>query len=296
MLLQLLMKIVMMNEALKQQEADMKANCKRQKADLEALLARLKDCPLPADEMQRMLQIEQVYEQELSRLKQLKQLLSKKAQEIQLLRRKIDDVPTRTELVQYVLESLGSLRLNFSVCVRYERRFVELYEQVAGTTDETKKYYTTYNTLQNTKDFILKESKVMDRQDPTGPRIRLFLLIFHAPISVCENFPKNSDKRQFVESMEGILKGVGGYAPNFYFAALFSSSRHILTALFSDTLGKFESRVAASKASCDEYNIRLVKATQKQRDYFKTVKEFQDECTRNEKLQAEAQERGLVSQ
>jgi predicted RNase H-like nuclease (RuvC/YqgF family) len=168
MLLQLLMKIVMMNEALKQQEADMKANCKRQKADLEALLARLKDCPLPADEMQRMLQIEQVYEQELSRLKQLKQLLSKKAQEIQLLRRKIDDVPTRTELVQYVLESLGSLHLNLSTCVRYERRFVELYEQVAGTTDETKKYYTTYNTLQNTKDFILKESKVMDRQDPAS--------------------------------------------------------------------------------------------------------------------------------
>ena len=99
---QRLMKIVMMNEALKQQEADMKANCKRQKAELEAMLARLKDCPLPPDEMQRMLQIEQVYEQELSRLKQLKQLLSKKAQEIQLLRRKIDDVPTRTELVQYV--------------------------------------------------------------------------------------------------------------------------------------------------------------------------------------------------
>ena len=98
------MKIVMMNEALKQQEADMKANCKRQKAELEAMLARIKDCPLPPDEMQRMLQIEQVYEQELSRLKQLKQLLSKKAQEIQLLRRKIDDVPTRTELVQYADE------------------------------------------------------------------------------------------------------------------------------------------------------------------------------------------------
>ena len=134
----------MMNEALKQQEVDMKANCKRQKADLEALLARLKDCPLPPDEMQRMLQIEQVYEQELSRLKQLKQLLSKKAQEIQLLRRKIDDVPTRTELVQCVSRS------------------------VAGTTDETKKYFTTYNTLQNTKEFILKESKVMDRQDPVS--------------------------------------------------------------------------------------------------------------------------------
>ena len=46
---------------------------------------------------------------------------------------------------------------------------MELYEQVAGTTDETKKYYTMYNTLQNTKDFIAKESKVMDRQDPPSP-------------------------------------------------------------------------------------------------------------------------------
>ena len=40
---------------------------------------------------------------------------------------------------------------------------MELYEQVAGTTDETKKSYTMYNTLQNTKEFIVKESKVMDR-------------------------------------------------------------------------------------------------------------------------------------
>jgi hypothetical protein len=46
---------------------------------------------------------------------------------------------------------------------------VELYEQVAGTTDETKKYYTMYNTLQNTKDFIVKESKVMDRRANRAP-------------------------------------------------------------------------------------------------------------------------------
>jgi hypothetical protein len=51
---------------------------------------------------------------------------------------------------------------------------VELYEQVAGTTDETKKYFTTYNTLQNTKDFIIKECKVMDRQ-VVPPPFRWFL-------------------------------------------------------------------------------------------------------------------------
>ncbi len=52
---------------------------------------------------------------------------------------------------------------------------MELYEQVAGTTDETKKYFTTYNTLQNTKDFIIKECKVMDRQVVPLPPFRWFL-------------------------------------------------------------------------------------------------------------------------
>lgn len=51
----------------------------------------------------------------------------------------IDDVPTRSELIQY------------------ERRFVELYQQVAWKLDETKKYYSLYNTLDNTLSFIQKE-------------------------------------------------------------------------------------------------------------------------------------------
>ncbi len=55
---------------------------------------------------------------------------------------------------------------------------MELYEQVAGTTDETKKYYTMYNTLQNTKEFIVKESKVMDRWAILPPAGSLFPLLF----------------------------------------------------------------------------------------------------------------------
>jgi hypothetical protein len=96
--------------------------------------------------------------------------------------------------------------------------------------------------------------------------------------------------------MEGILKGVSGDDMERFCGFEYSSNCCARSPDHSDTLAKFEGKVAASKASCDEYNIRLVKATQKQRDYFKTVKEFQDECTRNEKLQTEAQERGLVPQ
>ena len=51
----------------------------------------------------------------------------------------IDDVPTRTELIQY------------------ERRFVELYQQVAWKLEETRKYYDMYNTLETTLTFLQKE-------------------------------------------------------------------------------------------------------------------------------------------
>jgi len=53
--------------------------------------------------------------------------------------REIDDVPTRSELIQY------------------ERRFVELFDQVARKLDETRKYYETYNMLVQCKDILTKE-------------------------------------------------------------------------------------------------------------------------------------------
>lgn len=53
--------------------------------------------------------------------------------------RVIDDTPTRTELIQY------------------EKRFVELYQQVAWKLEETKKYYDLYNTLDTSLGFIQKE-------------------------------------------------------------------------------------------------------------------------------------------
>lgn len=53
--------------------------------------------------------------------------------------RTIDDTPTRTELIQY------------------ERRFVELYQQVAWKLEETRKYYDMYNTLDTTLGFLQKE-------------------------------------------------------------------------------------------------------------------------------------------
>ena len=74
-----------------------------------------------------------------SKYDKFRHFLSTKNQDIARLSRAIDDVPTRSELIQY------------------ERRFVELYDQVARKLDETRKYYETYNMLVACKDLLSKE-------------------------------------------------------------------------------------------------------------------------------------------
>ena len=103
-------------------------------------------------------------------------LQARKNREIAQLQRKIDEVPSRTELAQY------------------QRRFIELYNQgqehstlhelamftaslsplsppplshccwfvcaVAATLTETKQFYTLYNTLEDQKEFMEKEVRL----------------------------------------------------------------------------------------------------------------------------------------
>ncbi len=69
----------------------------------------------------------------------LRLLLSETNIELSSTSRAIDDIPTRSELIQY------------------ERRFAELYQQVAWKLEETKKYYALYNTYDTTLGFLQKE-------------------------------------------------------------------------------------------------------------------------------------------
>ena len=74
-------------------------------------------------------------------LKKLREfnIQARKNREIAAVQRKIDEVPSRAELSQY------------------QRRFVELYNQVSSTHRETKQFYTLYNTLDDTKLYLNKE-------------------------------------------------------------------------------------------------------------------------------------------
>ena len=77
--------------------------------------------------------------QVMDKYNKIRQLLAESNLEVANTTRIIDDIPTRTELIQY------------------ERRFAELYEQVAYKLTETRKYFALYNSLDSTLGFIQKE-------------------------------------------------------------------------------------------------------------------------------------------
>lgn len=170
--------------------------------------------------MERLVRVEELYASESAKLIKLRQLLAKKTQEAHLIKRKIDEIPTRVELVQY------------------ERRFVELYEQVASKLEETRRYYTRYNSLSDSKKFLVKEISVLN--------------------SIFENYGKAMDgsdtakKEKFAESIEAIRKGV------------------------TDNVDKSEKKLNDEKGTRDELTDQYNKLMEKQRLYFRAVKEFQE--------------------
>ncbi|KAL5975205.1 hypothetical protein ACLOJK_031884 [Asimina triloba] len=60
------------------------------------------------------------------------------------LKRRLDDVPSQLELMQY------------------ERRFSELYVQIQETHRQTREYYATYNALMEVKELMLKETSLLN--------------------------------------------------------------------------------------------------------------------------------------
>jgi hypothetical protein len=135
-------------------------------------------------------------------------------------------VPTRSELIQY------------------ERRFVELYSQVAWKHDETKKYYALYNTLNSKADFLQTELNLLN--------------------SMSDNFEvamaNPQTQSEFIDQCELSLRGV---------AQTLERQQQTL-ALKSQRVGTLKS---AHEALVDQ-----------QHKYFRAIKDFQSECEANDKL------------
>ncbi|XP_071487637.1 coiled-coil domain-containing protein 93-like [Diadema antillarum] len=219
--------LVAMNESLKKQEQEFRAHCKEEMQRLKQSIAELQEAGGGETQLSERDQlIAKQYEADKEKLQKIRLLLARKNREISQLQRKIDKVPTRAELTQY------------------QKRFVELYNQVASTHRETKQFYTLYNTLDDTKLYLEKEVSLLN--------------------SIYDNFEKamssSAGKDQFLKQFEQIVAGV------------------------KQNFAKVEKKKQEEKMKRDQNNDTFLDLVEKQRLYFKTVKEFQEECRKNEIL------------
>ncbi|XP_043257367.1 coiled-coil domain-containing protein 93 isoform X2 [Colletes gigas] len=143
--------------------------------------------------------------------------------------RQLDDVPGRSELAQY------------------QKRFMELYNQVSAKHKETKQYYTLYNTLDDTKLYLSKELSLLN--------------------SIQDNYNRamasTSGKEQFLRQFEAIVAGV------------------------KSNKAKVEKRCADEKNRRDALSRQLATLIEQQRKYVAAVRQLTIECRKNEALLAQ---------
>lgn len=221
-----LKQLVFLNESLKVQEAQFKASCQQQRAQLLGMMKEIEEGDADSESV-RIREVYTLCENDQAKLQKAREILAAKNQEIAKITRAIDETPTRSELLQY------------------ERRFVELYELVQDKLVETRKYYEFYNTLNESYQYMTNEDNLLN--------------------SIIDGFPKalkssQKGKESFLASFQGILQNVN------------ANKEHV------------EKERSGEAATRDALNHKYAALLEGQRNYFKAVKEFQEECVKNEKL------------
>eukprot|EP00516_Mucochytrium_quahogii_P004690 CAMPEP_0203762498 /NCGR_PEP_ID=MMETSP0098-20131031/15373_1 /ASSEMBLY_ACC=CAM_ASM_000208 /TAXON_ID=96639 /ORGANISM=" , Strain NY0313808BC1" /LENGTH=612 /DNA_ID=CAMNT_0050656935 /DNA_START=17 /DNA_END=1855 /DNA_ORIENTATION=+ len=218
------------NTSLREQEKAFKVECKASllalEAEREALLKESEHRSDPGEE-RRHAEIEKVYQEVSARYNQVSAALAASSMRVSECSRAIDNVPTRSELIQY------------------ERRFVELYEQLASKLEENRRHVTTYNTLETIYELLEKEASLLQSVNDT----------FRVSMG------SKMGRIQFLEQFQGIITGLRG--------RLNQLNRNLST--------------ATTERSAKEYIYQNL--LEQQRKYFQAVKDFQVECDRNEQLE-----------
>ncbi|XP_054004412.1 coiled-coil domain-containing protein 93 [Hylaeus anthracinus] len=161
--------LLLVHDGLKEQEHNFREQCK---FDLNLLRGKLQEIESGTSEEEEDRLKE--YEEQKEAVTKTRLQLAKKNRAIASLTRQLDDVPGRSELTQY------------------QRRFMELYNQVSAKHKETKQYYTLYNTLDDTKLYLSKELSLLNSiQDNYN-----------------EAMASTSGKEQFLKQFEAIVAGV----------------------------------------------------------------------------------------
>ena len=134
-------KLITLNEKMKKSEAEFRSNCKE---ELKVIQSRNEGALQKLQQLAVLDENNREFDEVRKRLEKERKELSQKTKIFLDLERKIDRIPSRSELAQY------------------QRRFVELYGQIDDTQSETQNFYDMYNNLGQQKSAIEKEINLMN--------------------------------------------------------------------------------------------------------------------------------------
>ncbi|XP_056644127.1 coiled-coil domain-containing protein 93 [Diorhabda sublineata] len=217
--------LIILNDDLKSQESQFKEHCKKELANLNKLIQEAKNTK-NSDLIENTVDLTKDIDDATERVRVLRIKLAKVNREVAMLQRQIDDVPKRAELAQY------------------QKRFVELYNQVAVKHKETKQYYTLYNTLEDTRVYMKKELSLLN--------------------SISESYPEAmmsaKGKAEFLDQFQNIVENV------------------------RQTKLKSEQKLNREKQTRDQLSAMLQGLVELQRKYVTAIKQLDLECRKHETL------------
>ncbi|XP_017775729.1 PREDICTED: coiled-coil domain-containing protein 93 isoform X2 [Nicrophorus vespilloides] len=213
--------LVILNDDLRSQELRFREHCKQELAKLQGLIEETKKAKTPViNEEENQKEIDE----ENENLRQFRLQVAKKTRIVAGLQRQLDDVPGRAELAQY------------------QSRFIELFNQVAAKHKETKQYFTLHNTLEDSKQYMIKEMSLLN--------------------SISDSYPKametNNGKEEFLTEFEKIGESVR------------------LSKM------KLDRRLSEEKHKRDQLQYKLQNLLDLQRKYVTAVRNLSIECKRQE--------------
>ncbi|XP_018569500.1 coiled-coil domain-containing protein 93 isoform X2 [Anoplophora glabripennis] len=222
--------LVILNDNLKAQEIQFREYCKQELARLQKLIDDTKKTkaktPSEADG-----DLNTAIGEELEKVRVLRLQVAKKNRHVASLQRQLDDVPNRAELAQY------------------QRRFLELYNQVAAKHKETKQYYTLYNTLEDTRMYMQKELSLLN--------------------SISDSYPEavrsSGGKEEFLKQFQNIVDSV------------------------RQSKFKVERKLIEERQKRDQLGYTLQGLVELQRKYVAAVRQLSVECRKHEAVLAQSQ-------
>lgn len=134
--------LIVQNENQKQNETKFKENCNKELAELHAKIEESEKIASRPDE--DLTEYEDMLQTENNNLITYRLQLAKRNRAVTSVQRQLDNIPDNIELSQY------------------QRRFLELYNQISAKHKETKQFYALYNTLNDTKLYLEKELTLLN--------------------------------------------------------------------------------------------------------------------------------------